>query len=91
MSKVKDDKQHMLDIYKKTLFSTALLVFPLMSLCAVLSKSFILIFLTEKWLPCLTMMQLYCIARMFTPLSILNVNVLNASGRSDLFMWMDLS
>lgn len=91
MSEIKDDKERMLRLYKKSLFTTAMFVFPLMMLFFMLSKSFIVIALTEKWLPCLTMMQLYCFARMFTPLSALNISVLNASGRSDLFMWMDLS
>lgn len=91
MSEIKEDKERMLRLYKKALFTTALFVFPVMMLFCVLSKSFIVIALTEKWLPCLTMMQLYCFARMFTPLSALNISILNASGRSDLFMWMDLS
>lgn len=91
MSEIKEDKDRMLRLYKKALFTTTIFVFPLMMLFCVLSKSFIVIAFTEKWLPCLTMMQLYCFARMFTPLSALNISVLNASGRSDLFMWMDLS
>lgn len=91
MSEIKEDKERMVRLYKKALFTTALCVFPLMMLFCMLSKSFIIIALTEKWLPCLTMMQLYCFARLFTPLSALNISVLNASGRSDLFMWMDLS
>ena len=91
MSEIKEDKERMLRLYKKALYTTAMLVFPMMMLFCVLSKSFIVVALTEKWLPCLTMMQLYCFARMFTPLSALNISVLNASGRSDLFMWMDLS
>lgn len=91
MSGIKEDKERMLRLYKKALFTTALFVFPLMMLFCILSKSFIVIALTDKWLPCLTMMQLYCFARIFTPLSALNISVLKASGRSDLFMWMDLS
>lgn len=91
MSEIKEDQDRMVRLYKKALFSTAMFVFPLMMLFCMLSRPFIVIVFTEKWLPCLVMMQLYCFARMFTPLSALNISVLNASGRSDLFMWMDLS
>lgn len=91
LSEVKEDKDRMLRLYKQALFTTAMFVFPLMMLFCMLSKPFIVIVFTEKWLPCLLMMQLYCFARMFTPLSALNISILNASGRSDLFMWMDLS
>ena len=91
MSEIKEDQDRMVRLYKKALFTTAMFVFPLMMLFVMLSKPFIVIVFTEKWLPCLVMMQLYCFARMFTPLSALNISVLKASGRSDLFMWMDLS
>ena len=91
MSEIKEDQDRMVRLYKKALFTTAMFVFPLMMLFCMLSKPFIVIVFTEKWLPCLVMMQLYCFARMFTPLSALNISVLNACGRSDLFMWMDLS
>ena len=36
-------------------------------------------------------MQWLCLARIFTPLSALNMNILNAVGRSDLFMKLDFS
>ena len=62
-----------------------------MILCALLAKPIILILLTDKWLPCVVLMQWLCLARMFTPLSAINMNILNAVGRSDLFMKLDFS
>lgn len=91
MSSIKDDKEQMLRLYKKSLFTTALLVFPFMTLIATLSKPLVSILYTDKWLPCVFIMQMFCLARMFTPLSAINISVLNASGRSDLFMKMDFS
>lgn len=91
MSSIKDDKEHMLNVYKKSLFMTALVVFPFMTLLAVLSRPLVSVLYTEKWLPCVFVMQMFCLAKMFTPLSAINISVLNASGRSDLFMKMDFS
>ena len=51
----------------------------------------VIILLTEKWLPCVVLMQWLFLARMFTPLSAINMNILNAVGRSDLFMKLDFS
>ena len=62
-----------------------------MILCTLLAKPIILILLTEKWLPCVVLMQWLFLARMFTPLSSVNMNILNAVGRSDLFMKLDFS
>ncbi|MCQ2211222.1 MAG: lipopolysaccharide biosynthesis protein [Paludibacteraceae bacterium] len=91
MSSIKDNKEQMLHLYKKSLFSTALVVFPFMTLIASLSPPLVSILYTDKWLPCVFIMQMFCLARMFTPLSAINISILNASGRSDLFMKMDLS
>lgn len=91
MSSIKEDRERMLNIYKKSLFMTALLVFPFMSLLATLSRPLVCVLYTEKWLPCVFVMQMFCLSRIFTPLSAINISILNASGRSDLFMKMDFS
>lgn len=90
LSKLQDDKSRFLNVYKKSLFYSALCVFPVMALMALLSESLVLVLYTEKWLPCTILLQILCLARMFTPLSAINMSLLNALGRSDLFMWVDL-
>ena len=70
---------------------TAFFIFPIMTILAVVSKPFILVLLTDKWLLAVPLMQWLCIARMFTPVSALNMNILNATGRSDLFLKVDIS
>lgn len=79
----------MVALYKKTLLFVAMTVFPVMILMALLAKPLVVILLTEKWLPCVLMLQVLCFARMLTPLSAVNMNILNAIGRSDLFMKID--
>ena len=91
LSNIQEDRTHLVAVYKKSLFFTALFVFPLMILCTLLARPIILLLLTEKWLPCVVMMQWLFLARMFTPLSSINMNILNAVGRSDLFMKLDFA
>ena len=91
LSHLQDDREKLVLIYRKSLFITAMLIFPMMILCALLSRSMVIILLTEKWLPCVVLMQWLFLARMFTPLSAINMNILNAVGRSDLFMKLDFS
>ncbi len=91
LSHLQDDTKHMVSVYRKSLFFTAMIIFPIMVLCALLARPIVIILLTEKWLPCVTLMQWLFLARMFTPLSSINMNVLNAVGRSDLFMKIDFS
>lgn len=89
LSSLQSDRDRLIQVYSKILFYTALLTFPLMVLFALLAKPIVVIVLTDKWLPCVPLLQILCIARMFTPISSINMNVLNAVGRSDLFMKLD--
>lgn len=91
LTSIQDDRQRMLNIYKKGLFTIALIIFPSMALMCLLSKPLVIILFTEKWLPSVAFMQIWFIIRAITPLSALNLNMLNAIGRSDLFMKVDFS
>ena len=91
LSELQNDKDRLIAVYRKSLLVTAMVIFPIMVLCALLAYPLVLLLLTEKWLPCVVLMQWLCLARMFTPLSALNMNILNAVGRSDLFMKLDFS
>ena len=91
LSHLQDDREKLIAVYRKSLFLTAQIIFPIMILCALLARPMVLILLTEKWLPCVVLMQWLFFARMFTPLSAININILNAIGRSDLFMKLDFS
>ena len=63
---------------------TIYIVFPLMIGLCVLSKPFILIVLTEKWLPAANILSILCIAYMWYPFNALNWQFLTVKGRSDL-------
>lgn len=91
MSSIHEDRDRLVALYRKILFATALTTFPIMILMSLLAKPLIVVLLTEKWLPCVFMLQILCLARMFTPLSALNMNIINAVGRSDLYMKLDMS
>ncbi|WP_033150989.1 lipopolysaccharide biosynthesis protein [Prevotella sp. RM4] len=91
LSELQNDVTKLVSVYRKSLFFTAMVIFPIMVLIALLAKPIVIILLTEKWLPCVALMQWLCLARMFTPLSAINMNLLNAVGRSDLFMKLDFS
>lgn len=91
LSELQNDKTRLVEVYRKSLFFTAMVIFPVMILTAMLARPIILVLLTEKWLPSVVLIQWLCLARMFTPLSAINMNILNAVGRSDLFLKLDLS
>lgn len=90
LSELQNERERMVAMYRKSLFYTAVVIFPVMILMALLARPLVVVLLTEKWLPCVLLLQILCLARMFTPLSAINMNLLNAIGRPDLFMKVDL-
>jgi teichuronic acid exporter len=91
LTSLQDEKERMIAVYKKLIGMTTFFVFPLMTLLALLAKPFVLLFLTEKWSSTIILLQWLCFARIVRPVSALNMNILNAIGRSDLFLKVDMS
>lgn len=91
LSNLQDDRERLVAVYRKSLLFVAMIIFPIMVLCTLLARPIVVILLTEKWLSCVILMQWLFLARMFTPISAINMNVLNAIGRSDLFMKLDFA
>ena len=91
MSSINDDRERMLSAYSRMLSMTAFIIFPIMTLLSALSYPFVMLFFTERWIAAASLMQWLCFARMLTPISVLNMSILKAAGRSDLFLWTDLA
>jgi len=83
-SSVQDDKARLKRGVRKALLMLAMVNFPMMIGLAVVARPLVLVLLTDKWLPCVPYLQLFCVVGMLYPLHAINLNVLNAQGRSDL-------
>lgn len=90
MTSTQDDRERLVRIYKKSLNMTAFVIIPTMIGFSFIAEPFVRVFLTEKWLPAVVVIQWLCLARMVTPISALNCSILNATGRSDIYLKVDL-
>jgi teichuronic acid exporter len=91
LAKVQHDKEKLVSIYCRIIRMSAFLIIPSMTLIALLAKPIVILLLTEKWISLIPLLQWMVFARIFFPMSALNMNLLNAVGRSDLFLKVDLS
>jgi teichuronic acid exporter len=91
MTSIQKDEKRLIDVYSKVMGVVTLITFPIFVGFAAVSKEFVLIFLGEKWSPIIPIVIVLSFARLITPISSLNLNILNARGRSDLFLKTDLS
>jgi teichuronic acid exporter len=89
-SSIQEDKLRLKTGVRKALTSMAMLNFPVMIGLAVVAEPLIRVLLTNKWLPCVQYLQILCVVGMLYPLHAINLNVLSAQGRSDLFFKLEV-
>lgn len=91
LASVQNDKDRLIYIYSSMIRMAAFVIFPVMTLIALLAEPIVLLLLTDKWEGIIPLLQWMVFARIFYPISAINMNILNAVGRSDLFLKVDLS
>jgi O-antigen/teichoic acid export membrane protein len=89
-SSVQDDKPRLKRGVRKALTMLAMINFPMMVGLAVVARPLVQVLLTDKWLPCVPYLQLLCVIGMLYPIHAINLNVLKAQGRSDLFFRLEI-
>jgi teichuronic acid exporter len=89
-STIQDDPARLKRGLKKALTILELVNFPMMIGLAVIARPLVMVLLTEKWVACVPYLQLFCVAGLLLPLHTMNLNVLQALGRSDLFLRLEI-
>ncbi len=89
-STIQDDAARLKRGLKKALTILVLVNFPMMIGLAVIARPLVLVLLTERWAACIPYLQLLCLVGLLFPLHLMNLNVLQALGRSDLFLRLEV-
>lgn len=77
-------------IMRRSLSMSAYISFPIMAGLAAVSPALISLLLTDKWLPCVPYVQIFCFSLAFNPIHTCNLQALNAMGRGDVFLRLEL-
>ena len=88
---VDDEHERQLRILRKMMRFAAFLSFPLLFGLSLVSHEFIVTLLGEKWAESAAYLRLLAIASAFLPLSTLLANVVITKGRSNIFMYVNLT
>ncbi len=89
-SSVQDDPGALRKGLRKAVSSLMMINLPMMLGIAVTARPLVLFVFGDKWEPSIPYLQLLCIAGVLWPLHVINLNVLKAMGRSDLFFRLDV-
>lgn len=90
MSAYQDNKQRVKDLVRRSIITSSYLVFPMMVGLAVIAKPLVIVLLTEKWLPSVPFIQIFCGVYALWPIHTANLQAMNALGRSDLFLKLEI-
>jgi O-antigen/teichoic acid export membrane protein len=85
-SKIKDDKERQILMFRKLIRFISFVSFPLMFGIAFVCKEFILL-INDVWLPCIPILQLYAIWGGFAGINILYIQFAISHGRSAFYFW----
>ena len=90
LSEIQDDKQRMVEGYRKvikmTMFITTICMFSL----GAVAEPLIYCLIGPQWYEAATYLPLICISMAFYPLHAINLNMLQVLGRSDIFLYLEI-
>ncbi|MCI5779180.1 MAG: lipopolysaccharide biosynthesis protein [Lentisphaeria bacterium] len=89
-SSIQDDRTKMRELAKRGLQNIMFAVIPALTLLFILAKPLVQVVLTEKWLPSVVYLQLCCVTFFFWPFHTMNLQIITACGRSDLFLLLEI-
>lgn len=89
-SKVQDDRERVKSMMRTSIRVSTYLMAPILILAAACADPLIKLILTEKWLPCVFFLRIACITYLIYPIHTANLSAINAMGRSDLFLKLEI-
>ncbi len=88
---LRSDGERQLKALRKLMRFTAFISFPLMIGFAVVAREFIVLAITEKWLPSVALLEVLCVAGSVAPLSTLLSNLIISKGHSGTYLNITLA
>ncbi|MBQ2884112.1 MAG: lipopolysaccharide biosynthesis protein [Alphaproteobacteria bacterium] len=85
-----ENKAELSRVYTTFIKSSCFIMFPLMIGLSVLSKPLVVLLLTEKWISISLLMSILALDCLFAPITRINLQLLQAVGRSDLFLRLEI-
>ena len=90
LSSEQDDPARVREMTSRAIRVSTYVLMPLMAGLAVCAEPLIRFLLTDKWLPCVPYMQIFCLYYAFWPLHTANLNAIKATGHSGIFLYQEI-
>lgn len=90
MSMEQNDPDKIRESTRTAIRFSSYLMCPLMLGLAAVAEPFVELILTEKWLPCVPLLRLFCVIYLFQPIHTANMQAIKAIGRSDVYLKLEI-
>lgn len=90
MSIEQDNPERIKKMTRRAIKTSTYVMAPLMMGLAFCAEPVVRLILTDKWIPCIPFLRIFCITYMFWPVHTANLNAINAMGRSDWFLKLEI-
>lgn len=90
MAQDQDNKTRLKELVQTSICVSTYLLAPMLVGLLVVSDSLIPVLLTEKWDPCIIFVKVFCLYYLIYPIHTSNLNAINALGRSDIFLKIEM-
>lgn len=78
------------NMLRRSIVTSSYLVLPMMAGLIAVADTLVLLLLGEKWINSVPFLRIMCVAYSFWPIHIANLQALNAVGRSDIFLKLEI-
>lgn len=89
MSQEQDDQNKIKATTRNSIRFGSYVMCPIMLGLAAVAETFVKLLLTEKWIDCVPLLQLFCIIYLFQPIHTANMQAIKAIGRSDVYLKLE--
>lgn len=90
LSSQQDNTKRMKEMMRRAIVTSSFIVFPMMVGLAVIAEPLVKFLLTEKWLPAVPFLQIFCAIYALWPIHTANLQAINALGRSDIYLKLEI-
>lgn len=90
MSDCQDKRNQVKAMCRRAISISSYIMLPLMLGLALVAEPFVKLLLTDKWLPCVPYLQISCFVMALMPIHTANLQAINAIGRSDIFLKLEI-
>ena len=90
LSSEQEDRERVKNMVRRSIVTSSYVIFPMMIGLAAVAEPLVRIMLTDKWLPSVPYLQIFCISYALWPIHTANLQAINALGRSDIFLKLEV-